>query len=66
MMAEDIRDHCAAKPGAGYIARDGAVEIKVRFSVELFQQIHNEATVRGWPIARMVRHLCEASIEGIP
>lgn len=32
---------------------------------ELFDQIYAEAKKRGWSFSRMVRHLCEASIEGI-
>ncbi len=39
--------------------------IYVGFSEGLFNQIRTEAARREWTMAHMVRHLCEASIEGI-
>ncbi len=48
-------------------ARDtGRRDTKIAFPEALFNQIRDEAIKRGWSFARMVRHLCEASIEGIP
>lgn len=41
------------------------VEIACYFNEELFDQIKVEAVRRGWTLAHMVRHLCEASIDGI-
>lgn len=35
------------------------------FNQDLFADIQAEAISRGWPVGRMIRHLCEASIEGI-
>jgi len=35
------------------------------FNLELFNQIHAEARRRHWTFSHMVRHLCEASINGI-
>lgn len=37
----------------------------VWFNHELYDQVRAEAISRGWTFGRMVRHLCEASIEGI-
>lgn len=39
--------------------------IHVRFPRELFEEISKEAESRGWSFAKMVVHLCEASIDGI-
>ncbi len=39
--------------------------VKVSFTQELFDQIAAEALRREWGFSHMVRHLCEASIEGI-
>jgi len=40
-------------------------QVKVSFTEELFQQIMAEANRHEWGFSHMVRHLCEASIEGI-
>lgn len=45
--------------------RHGHVRIQTTYTPELFGQILNEANRRGWTFSAMVRHLCEASIEGI-
>lgn len=37
----------------------------IRWSKSLHDQIDAEAIRRGWSFSRMVRHLCEASIDGI-
>lgn len=37
----------------------------ITFTVGLHKQIDDEARSRSWTFSRMVRHLCEASIEGI-
>lgn len=37
----------------------------IRWPRELHDQIEAEAKLRGWSFSAMVRHLCEASIEGI-
>lgn len=39
--------------------------VSIEFATPLFEQILAEAKSRGWSFARMVRHLCEASIDGI-
>lgn len=45
---------------------DGMISTSVSFNKELFVDILAEARRRKWPFSRMVRHLCEASIDGIP
>lgn len=40
-------------------------EVKIVFSIGLFDKILTEAKSREWSFGRMVRHLCEASIDGI-
>lgn len=45
--------------------RCGHRRIQVTFGPELFESIRKEAATRDWPMSRMIRHLCEASIEGI-
>lgn len=52
------------RPAKGY-ARRGKREVKCIFGEELYVQIRAEAVKRRWPMARTIRHLCEASIEGI-
>lgn len=42
-----------------------SIEQCIWFNNELHEQIRAEAVQRGWTFSRMVRHLCEASIEGI-
>lgn len=42
------------------------LEQTIWFNAELHAQIAGEALKRGWTFSHMVRHLCEASIEGIP
>lgn len=37
----------------------------IRWPKPLHDQIMAEAVKRGWSFSRMVRHLCEASIDGI-
>ncbi len=39
--------------------------VKVSFTEELYNKIAKEASRREWGFSHMVRHLCEASIEGI-
>ncbi len=43
-----------------------AMEQTIYFNDELHEAIRREARSRGWTFSHMVRHLCEASIEGIP
>ena len=45
--------------------KKGRRSIEVKFPEYLFQQIQAEARQREWSFGHMVRHLCEASIEGI-
>lgn len=52
---------CAAK---GTI-REGRLRFEIAFSPKLADKIRTEATLRGWSFGRMVRHLCEAAIDGI-
>jgi hypothetical protein len=44
----------------------GGIVCSVYFNTELFNQLRAEAISRGWPMSRLIRHLCEASIDGIP
>ena len=46
-------------------SRHGKRRMQATFPVGLWKQIDDEAKQRGWPFARMIVHLCEASIEGI-
>lgn len=50
---------------AGHHREDNRICIKIRFNEELFELVQTEALKREWSFSRMVRHLCEASIEGI-
>ncbi len=59
-----IHDFQSQRPARGYVRR-GKREVKCCFGEELYSQIRTEAIRRRWPMARMIRHLCEASIEGI-
>lgn len=52
-------------PPASGILRKGRYRYEILFGEALAKQIHDEATLRKWSFARMVRHLCEASISGI-
>ena len=45
--------------------RNGRPYIGVRFPETLMSQIILEAKRRQWSVAHTIRHLCEASIEGI-
>lgn len=45
--------------------RNGRPYIGVRFPEALMNQIIEEAKRRQWSVAHTIRHLCEASIEGI-
>lgn len=44
---------------------NGRYEIKITITKMLHSQLYKEAKARGWPMARLIVHLCEASIEGI-
>jgi hypothetical protein len=61
---EGVNDHERKIPARGY-NRHGKKEVKVTLGVELFDALRIEAKGRGWGIARMIRHLCESSIDGI-
>ena len=60
----DVYEYSASRPARGYTVH-GKRAVKVTFGQALWDQISAEAKARGWPFARMVRFLCEASIEGI-
>ena len=45
--------------------RYGRYLLNVRFPEPLYRKIVAEAKLRGWTAPAMVRHLCEASIDGI-
>ncbi len=45
--------------------RKSRARINLRLPVPLYNQILTEAAKREWSVSRMIRHLCEASIEGI-
>lgn len=49
----------------GQRIKGGRRAVVVAFPEPLLDQIRAEAIKRGWSVSRMVRHLCEASIEGI-
>lgn len=49
----------------GQRIKGGRRAIVVAFPEPLLDQVRAEAIKRGWSVSRMVRHLCEASIEGI-
>lgn len=49
----------------GHLHVAGGIVVSVYFNAELFQQLRAEALARGWPMSRLIRHLCEASIGGI-
>lgn len=53
-----------ATPAQGTRCRHGRL-VSCYFNEELFLAIQKEAVARGWPLGRMIRHLCEASIEGV-
>lgn len=60
-----ISEQCRnCKPANGY-RRKGRKAAEVLFDSMLHEQIRQEAISRGWSFSRMVRHLCDASIEGI-
>ncbi len=52
-------------PKVGNHFKKGRRCVEIRWPEPLFKAILAEATTRGWSFSRMVRHLCEASIEGI-
>ena len=62
IQAISDRKKCLAKD-----SRDdyGRLYTKIRFTDDLYFKIKEEAKQHNWPFARMVRHLCEASIDGI-
>ncbi len=53
------------RPRVGNHFNKGRRTVEIRWPEPLFKAILAEATLRGWSFSRMVRHLCEASIEGI-
>ncbi len=59
-----IREHRYKRPTL-CMDECGRRIVKVRLPDSLYEQILSEAIKRQWPVARMIRHLCEASIEGI-
>lgn len=55
-----------SKQANGYLRKNSRRRnIEVGFPKPLLDQIVAEAVKRGWSVCRMIRHLCEASIEGI-
>lgn len=52
------------KPFPGRV-KGNRVVLTIYLDQPLLLQIKAEADRRGWAISRMIRHLCEASIEGI-
>lgn len=61
----DIREERVEVTRATGHVRGKLRQTSVVFNQELFDQIKAEALSRGWTFGHMVRHLCEASIEGI-
>ena len=45
--------------------RDGKIQFSISLPPATFEQVWNEANLRGWSLTRMVAHLVEASIDGI-
>lgn len=64
-MVDHRSERNEATRAKGYRS-DKGVEQCIYFNPELHEQIRQEAVRRGWTFSHMVRHLCEASIEGIP
>lgn len=63
-LLSEVNDmDCAPKVGQHF--KKGRRAVEIRWPEPLFQAILSEATSRSWSFSRMVRHLCEASIEGI-
>lgn len=61
----DIRaEQRRVRPGNGSLRRTG-VTVNVWFNPDLFEAIRAEAERRGWTLNRMIRFLCEASIDGV-
>jgi hypothetical protein len=59
-----IKDYNWSIKAVGRIKR-GRRSIEIRFSEPLYAAILAEAKLREWSFSHMVRHLCEASINGI-
>lgn len=51
--------------GTSWRRKSGRRVVEVRFTDTMFEKLRLEAAQRGWTIPAMIRHLCEASIEGI-
>lgn len=60
----DIQERASYQPIRG-VSVGPHKRLPITFPEELFEQIKAEAEQRGWTFSHMVRHLCEASIEGI-
>jgi len=60
----DVEERARYRTPKG-IALGSHKRMPITFTEELFNQIELEARQRGWTFSHMVRHLCEASIEGI-
>ena len=61
-----IRDTEAPHPQVRGRRRNGRIVVSnIRFPDKLYHEIVAEAKKREWSFSHMVRHLCEASIEGI-
>lgn len=61
---DEVREYKPSRPATGTIDHR-RVRTSIRWTKSLHTQIKAEAKHRGWSFGRMVRHLCEASIEGI-
>lgn len=64
MTPDTFRYHRRCRPTVGEV-RNKHKRLTINFPAELFDQINDEAKLRGWAFSSMVVHLCEASIEGI-
>lgn len=61
----DIREERNESTFAKGTKRKTGVIQSCWFNTELHEQIRLAAVKQGWTFAHMVRHLCEASIDGI-
>lgn len=65
-ISEQDHDSCFHGPRVKGARRNGTfVAHHIRFPDELFHKIEAEAKRREWSFAHMVRHLCEAAIDGV-
>lgn len=60
-----INEISVANPRVGTRIKKGRRTVEIRWPEPLFLAVKAEADKREWSFGHMVRHLCEASIDGI-